>query len=320
MSRGTVAVLTTDAVLDRGAIATALALTETGEAHLSGFEQNPRDIIRLKKASGVSATSDGVAYAAIGPIAWLAFNTKADGPTADKKVRQAIAYATDREFITKALHRGVSKPQRSPIIESSPFFNEEIPAYDVDLEKAAALLDEAGFPAGDGGSRFGLSIDFIPGTAEQQQNIAEYLRSQLGKIGIDISVRPSPDFPTWAQRIASGDFDLTMDNVFNWGDPVIGVHRTYLGSNIRPVIWANTQGYSNPKVDEILAQAAVELDQDKRKALYDEFQMIVGEDLPVYWINATPYHTAYDERLGNPPLSIWGPMQSMDEVYWKEPR
>ena len=61
-------------------------------------------------------------------------------------------------------------------------------------------------------------------------------------------------------------------------------------------------------------------DEAKRKALYDEFQMIVGEDLPVYWINTLPYHTAYDARLGNVPVSIWGPMQSMDEVYWTEAR
>ena len=97
--------------------ARAIAL-ENGEAQLSGFEQTPQDINRLKQADGITATPEG--YAAIGPIAWLAFNT-AKEPTSDVRVRQAIAYAVDRDFITKALHRGVSKPQRGPIIESSPF-------------------------------------------------------------------------------------------------------------------------------------------------------------------------------------------------------
>ncbi|MEZ5790626.1 MAG: hypothetical protein R3D34_07485 [Nitratireductor sp.] len=136
-----------------------------------------------------------------------------------------------------------------------------------------------------------------------------------------MEVRAAPDFPTWAKRVSTGDFDMTMDVVFNWGDPVIGVHRTYLSSNIKPgVIWSNTQGYKNPRVDELLAQAAIEPDQAKRKAMYDEFQMIVGDELPIYWINTTPYHTAYNKKLGNVPVSIWGTMQSMDEVYWKEPR
>jgi peptide/nickel transport system substrate-binding protein len=111
------------------------------------------------------------------------------------RVRQAIAYAIDRDFITKALHRGVSTPQRGPIIESSPFFDETIPAYDVDLDKANALMAEAGF--GDG---MELTVDYIPGPAEQQKNVAEYLKSQLKKIGIEVEVRAAPDFPTWAGR------------------------------------------------------------------------------------------------------------------------
>jgi peptide/nickel transport system substrate-binding protein len=236
-------------------------------------------------------------------------------------VRQAIGYAIDRNFVTKALLRGIAKAQRSPIIESSPFFNPKMHSYGLDLDKANAMLDEAGHKKGADGMRFKLTIDYLPGGGEQQQGVAQYLKSQLKKAGIDIEVRASPDFPTWAKRISNYDFDLTMDEVYNWGDPVIGVHRTYLSSNIRKgVIWSNTQQYSNPKVDELLNNAAVEKDPKKRKAFYDEFQMIVGDDLPIYWINALPYHTVYDKRLGNVPESIWGSMQSMDEVYWKEKR
>ncbi|MGT2488347.1 hypothetical protein ACU4GA_25280 [Methylobacterium oryzae CBMB20] len=80
-----------------------------------------------------------------------------------------------------------------------------------------------------------------------------------------------------------------MDNVFNWGDPVIGVARTYLSTNIRKgVIWSNTQQYKNPKVDELLNAAAVETDLQKRKALYDEFQKIVVSEAPIAYINLTP--------------------------------
>ncbi len=284
-----------------------LIAMENGEGDMYPFVAGSQEIRRLQKVDALEITDQG--YAGIGPINWLAFNTKSD-KLSDVRVRQAIAYATDRDFITKALHRGVSTPQRGPIIESSPFFDDSIAAYDVDLDKAKALMAEAGF--GDG---MELTIDFIPGPKEQQQSIAEYLKSQLKKIGIDLTVRSAPDFPTWAGRVSSYDFELTMDSVFNWGDPVIGVHRTYLSSNIIPgVIWSNTQQYSNPRVDELLAQAAVELDQDKRKALYGEFQQIVGQDLPIYWINASPYHTAYSKKIKNPPLGIWGTMHPMDMV------
>ena len=291
-----------------------LLAVENGEADTYPFVTSSQDITRLQGVDRLSVTDKG--FEGLGPINWLAFNTKKP-PLDDKRVRQAIGYATDRNFITKALMRGVAKPQRSPIIESSPFFNPDIPAYDLDLDKANALLDDAGHKAASDGMRFKLTIDFIPGAPEQQEGVAQYLKSQLKKVGIDVDVRASPDFPTWAKRISNFDFDMTMDAVYNWGDPVIGVHRTYLSSNIRKgVIWSNTQQYSNPKVDDLLAKAAVELDHDKRKALYDEFQMIVADDLPIYWINALPYYAAYDKQIGDYPESIWGTMQSMDDVYW----
>jgi len=288
-----------------------LIAMENGEADMYPFMAGSQEIKRLEKVDHLGITDKG--YAAVGPINWLAFNTASE-KLSDPRVRQAIAYAVDRNFITKALMRGIAQPQRGPIIESSPFFDDTIPAYDLDLDKAKALMEEAGF--GDG---MELTVDYIPGPKEQQQSIAEYLKSQLKKIGIDVTVRAAPDFPTWAGRVGGHDFELTMDIVFNWGDPVIGVHRTYLCSNIRQgVIWSNTQQYCNEKVDEILNAAAVETDAGKRKALYAQFQQIVATDLPVYWINALPYHTAYDKRLQNVPTGIWGTMHPMDMVSWAD--
>lgn len=288
-----------------------LIAMENGEADMYPFMAGSQEIKRLEKADHLAITTEG--YAAVGPINWLAFNTASD-KLSDVRVRQAIAFAVDRGFITKALHRGVSAAQRGPIVESSPFFDETIPAYDVDLDKAKALMAEAGF--GDG---MDLTVDYIPGPKEQQQSVAEYLKSQLKKIGINVTVRAAPDFPTWAGRVGGHDFELSMDVVFNWGDPVIGVHRTYLSSNIRKgVIWSNTQQYANAKVDELLNAAAVERDPVKRKALYAEFQQIVATDLPIYWINTLPYHTAYDKRLKNPPKGIWGTMHPLDMVEWGE--
>ena len=286
-----------------------LIAMENGDADMYPFMAGSQEFKRLEKVDSLEITAEG--YAAVGPINWLAFNTKSE-KLSDVRVRQAIAYAVDRNFVTKALMRGIAKPQRSPIIESSPFFDDSIPAYDVDLDKANALMAEAGFADG-----MELTVDYIPGTKEQQQSVAEYLKSQLKKIGITVTVRAAPDFPTWAGRIASHDFELTMDAVFNWSDPVIGVHRSYLCTNIRPgVIWSNTQSYCNEKVDELLNAAAVEGDVEKRKALYSEFQQIVATDLPIYWINSLPYHTAYNKRLQNPPKGIWGTMHPMDMVSW----
>ncbi|MBT3532922.1 MAG: ABC transporter substrate-binding protein [Rhodospirillaceae bacterium] len=299
----------------RDASARVIAM-EKKEAQIFPYMVDSKDIRRLSKSKHIKITDKG--YAAIGPVTWLAFNTK-DGPTADVRVRQAIAYAIDRNFIINALHGGLSKPATGPIAPGSPFYNGDVETYDFDLDKAKALLDEAGLKPGSDGMRFKLEVDHIPAVPEQQKAIAEYLRPALKKVGIAVRVRNAPDFPTWAKRISGHQFQASMDIVFNWGDPVIGVHRTYLCNNIKKgVIWSNTQQYCNPKVDSILEMAGKETDMAKRVNLYGEFQRIVADDLPLYWINIMPQRTAYHMDLGNPPTSVWGVISPMDQTYWKK--
>ncbi len=106
-----------------------------------------------------------------------------------------------------------------------------------------------------------------------------------------------------------------MDASFNYGDPVIGVHRTYLSSNIKPgVVWSNTQSYVSPKVDDLLARATTEKNLDKRKALYAEFQRTVVSDAPVTYTHVWSVVTAADKSLKNLPAGIWGTLAPFDEV------
>ena len=287
---------------------------ERGEIQMAPFITVAADLRRLKDDKNITLTSKG--YEGIGPVNWLAFNLDKK-PLSDIKVRKAIAYAIDKKFITKALMGGFATAADGPIVPSNPLATKDLVTYPTDLKQAATLLDEAGYKAGAGGERFKLTIDYLPGTDDQQKNVAEYVRSQLKKVGITVEVRASADFPAWAKRLAQHDFDMSMDLVFNWGDPVIGVARTYLSSNIRPIIWTNTQSYKNPKVDELLNKAGAELDPAKRKADYAEFQKIVTDELPVLFINVTPYHTATRNTVGNVPMTIWGPLSPYDEVYIK---
>ncbi|WP_315831296.1 ABC transporter substrate-binding protein [Bradyrhizobium prioriisuperbiae] len=295
----------------------AIVSMERGDANILPYAAGVRDIERLQKAANLTVTDKG--FAGIGPLNWLAFNTRKK-PLDDVRVRQAIAYTANRDFIVSKLMGGKATPATGPIAPGSPLEEKSVETYKFDLAKAQALLDAAGYPKQADGTRFSLTIDYLPGFDEQQRNIAEYLRSQLKRAGISLEVRAAPDFPTWAQRVSNYDFDLTMDNVFNWGDPVIGVDRTYLSSNIRKgIIWSNTQQYSNPKVDELLAAAARETSPDKRKALYAEFQKIVVSDVPIFFVNATPYYNAFSKGLGNLPTTIWGMMSPLDELYWETP-
>ena len=293
--------------------ARTLAL-ESGELDVSPFEQNARDLARLKKNDSLEVNGDG--YAAIGSITWLAFNTQSDGPTGDKRVRQAISYAVDRNFILKALMLGTAKEAKTGIHPGSPFYNADVEGYDVDLAMANKILDEAGYKKGSDGMRFALTVDYGWPTVKAY---AEYMKPQLKKIGINVTVRASADFPSWAKRISNHDFDMTLDNVFNWGDPVIGVHRTYDSENIKKgVIWSNTQQYVNARVDELMKMAGSTYDNEERKKYYAEFQQIIADELPIYWLFANPYHTVSNKNIGNPPNTIWGGSAPLDNMYRKD--
>ena len=283
--------------------ASLLLAFERGEIDVHQGIADPRDFERASKIPGVQLVKG--AAPAIGPLMWLAFNTK-NPKLADKRVRQAISYAIDRKYILDALFSGLHKASTGPISSGSPFYSADVEKYAHNVAKANQLLDAAGMKPGAGGVRMALDVDGIPGSSEIK-TIQEYLKPALAKVGIDVTVRLSPDFPTWARRVSTHQFEMTVDSVWNWGDPVIGVHRTWLSDNIKPgVIWSNTQSYSNPKVDALLAAAGQEMNLAKRKALYKDMQKIVVDDCPVAFLFEITFTEGYGAKVVKPPRGIWG--------------
>ena len=284
---------------------------ERGEIDVHGSLLDPRDIARARKVDKVTVVANS--GPAIGPIIWLAFNTK-NPKLADKRVRQAINFAIDKKLLVDKLLGGVHKRATGPIAGGSPFYTAEVERYDLNLKKAEALLDAAGMKKGADGKRFTLEIDSLPGVSDVRVT-HEYLKPALASVGIEVVLRMSPDFPSWARRVASQQFEATLDSVWNWGDPVIGVHRTYQTSNIRPgVIWSNTQSYSNPKVDQLMEAAGKEMDMAKRKALYKQMQQIVVDDCPQAFLYEWSTHVGFRANVENPPRGIWGLIDAMNDV------
>ena len=278
---------------------------ENGTTHVSATLQPAANILRLQENEDVVVTAQG--HEAIGPVNWVEFNL-ADPALSDVRVRQAIGYAIDREFLADVIDQGISFPASTGIVDASPFYNADAERYDVDIDKAKALLAEAGYADGE----IELAIDFIPGG---QQPYAEYIVQALEEIGIDAELNVSADFPSWAARVSGGEHQLTVNQVWNWGDPVIGVHRTYLSDNRVGVIWTNNTGYENAEVDALLDKAGQEFDVAARKALYADFQDIVADEVPIYFLTQPPYWQGYQPEVQNPPLGIWGHMAPMHEVW-----
>ena len=292
---------------------------ETGAIDMMVSFQDLNELNHLRSLNHLVVEKD--AFKGIGPIYWLAFNLQKK-PFDDVRVRKAIGYAIDRQFIVDTLFKGETTIETGPISSNSPFYTSDVNLYEQNFETANRLLDEAGYPRDQTGKRFSFRLTYLPDKAGSNPKITQYLRQLLLKnLGVEAVIEAPESVNKWATKIATWDFDATLDDVFNWGDPVIGVHRTYLSSNIRKgVIWSNTQGYRNQAADALMAQAGSEGDVQKRTLLYEKFQKMIADDLPVYPLFQPFFAIAYNKNMGWTHQSIWGLMTPLDTVYWKSPK
>lgn len=268
--------------------ATRAAAMENGEAHVATFGTIvPAEMRRLSELSHLEIAKGG--YELLAPALMLEVNNK-KSPLNDKRVRQALAYAIDRKFIAENIFYGFGKPAVGPISSvyapTGIFTQEGVIRFDTSdrLKKAAALLDEAGYPAKSGGVRFELIHDVGP-YGEDYRRLGEYLRQALGRIGVRLTLR-NEDWASWIRRIFTDyNYDFTSGWYVGMGDPTLGVQRQYLTSNIKPgIAFANATQYSNPEVDALWARAARETDVKKRNELFHTLQRKLVEDSPIIWL------------------------------------
>ncbi len=295
---------------------TRVLMLEKGEIDYAAFAGiRPTDAARLERAEGVEMTTEG--YGALGYIHYLEMNLR-EAPFDDRKVREALAHAIDTGFLAKVIFGGRVAPGTGPLHTGNPFYSADVPGYAPDMEKAAALLDEAGYSLDDNGKRFSFVLDVPSWNPQAHGPAAEYIQAQLAKLNIDVELRRAPDFGTWVQRISSWDYDATMNGSFNYPDPTIGVHRHFDCDNIKNVIWSNTQGYCNEDVDALLKAAAVETDLDTRASLYAELQQRVQEDLVFIYMPQDYSVTVSSDKVGNAPDTPFGSLAPFTEVYVTE--
>jgi peptide/nickel transport system substrate-binding protein len=250
---------------------TALAALRSGEIDWTDVVP-PQQVAELQEddslAVGVTPSSD---------YWYLALNQKRDA-WSDVRVRQAIAYAIDREAIVQAVSYGTAAANQLAIPEDS-FWYTEYSTYSTDLDTAASLLAEAGFT---GGTLDMLATSDYPETVTAAQIIA----SNLEAIGITVEIR-QPDFSTWLDEQNSGNFDMLMMGWLGNIDPddfYYAQHHSEGGSN--------AQGYANSEVDELLDAARVELDQDARKDLYAQAATTIADECSyIYLYNPSVIQT-----------------------------
>jgi peptide/nickel transport system substrate-binding protein len=300
--------------------ATRTAAIESGEAHIAGFGAIPySDVKALEAKPNLAATTRG--YEMQSPIVSLDFNTRKP-PFDNVKVRQAVAYALNRQFVIDNIWFGFGKPSTGPISSNfavSGIYTPDVRNYNVPNGKEIAnkLLDEAGFPRKADGTRFEIVHDLTP-YGEEWQRFGEFVQQELAKVGIKMTLRYQ-DVPTWLKRVYTDyDFQMTSNWIQTLADPVIGVHRLYHSNQIRPgTVFVNGSGWSSPETDKLMDQATVELDAAKRNELYHEFQKKVVEASPLVFVHELKFVTVYNKKFADlivSPLGIYSSFAGAYEV------
>ena len=271
---------------------------ETGEIDLAPSTPVPlSDLERLQRAEGLAFETKGYQYQ--NGVSRIEFNLERPF-FKDVRVRRAFAHVIDRNVILNTINYGYGAAIPGPINPNlAKWFVPDLKTYPIDLAAAEKLLDEAGFPRGADGIRAHINLDFVP-SGETYPRGSEYIRQALAKVGIDAKVR-SQDFATYTKRIYTDrDFDFAFEGMSNLFDPTVGVQRLYWSKNFKPgVPFSNGAAYSNPKVDELLEAAAIEVDPAKRVEQWREIQQILVDDVPAIDIVSQPELTIYNKRISD---------------------
>ncbi len=210
-------------------------------------------------------------------IAYLGFNL-ADPVLKDPRVRRAIALAIDRDEIIAHRFRGMAEKANSILSPRSFAYDKKLPQIASDPAQAAALLDAAGLrdPDGDGPkARFGLT--YKTSTVKERVDLARMIASQLARVGIAVRVTPY-EWGTFYKDIRSGNFQVYALSWVGIVDPDI-FYEVY-HSDQAPPQGLNRGRYRSGRVDRLVEAGRREMDVQKRRAIYDEVQQILLEELP----------------------------------------
>ena len=231
-------------------------------------------------------------------LTYLGINVE-DPILAHREVRQALAFATDREALIRYLLHGQAQVANGILPPDHWAYEPNVAKYALNAARAEQLLDSAGFPRQANGIR--LHITLKTSTDEQFRLIGAALQDQWRHAGIELELRPL-ELATVLSDAVKGNFQL---NLLRWiganNDP--DFFEFAFSSHRFPPDGANRGHYRNARIDALTDQIRVEMDGQKRKVLCSEAQKILADDLPylpLWFTNVVSVHRRF---VGDPRLS-----------------
>ncbi|SDE77655.1 peptide/nickel transport system substrate-binding protein [Thermus arciformis] len=257
----------------------------------------------------------------------------------DKRTRQAILHALNREGLVKAFFDGLQPVAHTWIAPVNPLFNPNVKKYEFDLKKAEALLAEMGWRKGPdgilqrtvGGRTVRFEIEYVTTAGNAiRERTQQFFAEDLKKIGIAVKINNAPSAVVFAddyiQRASeckwTGMFEFAWVSNLQEDGGLFQYKNLNTGAIMVPTKENNYQGqniggWRNDEFDRLTSQAVLEFDEAKRKALFARAQEIWAEELPALplYFRANPYvvrkglvnyvASAYSGGYGYPGWNAW---------------
>ncbi|HPQ39034.1 MAG TPA: ABC transporter substrate-binding protein [bacterium] len=288
----------------------AIRIMELEKGTIDFIENNvpPDAVPQLRENPEVNVmTAPGTSYY------YMGFNMRlTDHPTADPRVRRALALALDRESIITHVLGGLASPAVSLLPEGHWAFNTDLAQIPFDPEEAGRLLDAAGYSLHDGGNRF--SVEFKVSQNNQSRRLAEIIQAQWATVGVTVNLR-SLEWGTFYEDIINGNFECYVLSWVGVTDP--DIYFSIFHTDAIPPNGRNRSHYSNPEVDRLLETARVTLDQKRRAEMYREVQVKLQEDLPCISLWHTDNVAVMDSDLTGFRLYPAGDLDSFAGITWQ---
>lgn len=227
----------------------------------------------------------------------------------DKKVRQALAYATDKGQLIQLILRGLATPAYSPMSPVGWTYNDDVEKYSYDIQRSKNMLDEAGWIRGKDGIREknGRKLEFtilVNQGNKEREKAAVILQWQYRKIGVKVNVRVME----WSSLLrilnaknSEKDFDAI---IIGWSLGIDPDSYSIWHSSQYP-LGLNFISYSNKNVDRLLEEGRTTVDRAERKKIYGSIQKIIAEEQPYIFLWYPRSIVAVSDRVGG--LSKPGP-------------
>ena len=281
-------------------------LTTFRNGDIDNYSARPVEYQELKKDAQIIAKSQNFEY--MPPVvgySYIGWNQERAGkPTrfADKRVRQAMSYLTDVDRIIKDVLLGYAEPAVSPFSKASKQHDEALQPYEFNLDKAKALLKEAGYEDrnGDGvledkaGKPFEFKLTYLESN-EDTKRMVLLLKDLYARAGVRMIPFPQ-EWPVMLENLDKKDFDaITLGWTSGIETDLYQIfHSAQAISN-----GDNYISYKNPALDQLIVEARRTVDEDKRMPLWQQAERIIYEDQPYTFLTRRKSLLFVDKRIHN---------------------